>query len=125
MEEKRSYPRFSTDITCIFKYYEGNPEEIDLNKDPFETGSGTILDISQGGVFIISDELVAVSMPVIIECQIGKKGHSIEGKVVRTGYIAENPSEVAQRFAERNVKGSTYIAVDFIKPLEWLDSTQL
>jgi hypothetical protein len=124
MDEKRNYPRFAAEIKAEYIYFEGNPETIDISRDKGIKGYGVIMDISQGGVFIISDEHVAVTMPVITSFTLGKQNYEIPGKVVRTGLIVDNPSELAQRFALSKVPGSIYIAIEFTSPMGELDITK-
>jgi hypothetical protein len=125
MTEKRTYPRFESKIKCTFDYYEGDPETIDMELEHPEQGKGYVMDISKGGVFIISDERVAVSMPVKVSFSIGKARFNPRGVIVRTGLLENNPSEIARRFSRYSAKGETYIAVEFSEPLEDFDTNKL
>ncbi len=125
MTEKRTYPRYESKLKCTFEYYEGDPEAIDMELEYPEQGKGYIMDISRGGVFIISDERVAVSMPVRLSFSIGKSKFTPMGVIVRTGLLENNPSEIARRFSRYSAKGQTYIAVEFNDPLEEFDSGKL
>jgi len=118
MNEKRKFPRQPCDIKTKFEYFKGNPDEIDTDLDFPEKAKGTILDISQGGVFIISDELVGISVPIILYFKTNKQKVNIKGKIVRTGLLENNPSEIAQKFSKFSAKGKVYIGIEFNKLLD-------
>ncbi|MFC1668779.1 PilZ domain-containing protein [Spirochaetota bacterium] len=117
MTEKRKYSRYSCDIKTKFDYYEGNPEIIDPDKDTPEKCKGFILDISRGGVFIISKKRVAIGMPVRVKFSTKKNKYNVLGSIVRTGLLENNPSKIAQKFVKFISKGDSYIAVEFEKTI--------
>ena len=116
--EKRKYNRYRCKIKAKFNYYVGDPDEIDYDITVPSNGTGTICDISQGGIFIISRERVTVGMPAQIFFKIKKNKHSVLGKIIRTGLLKNNPSEVAQMFARLNASGDSYIVIEFKEPIQ-------
>ena len=117
MTEKRKYPRYNCEFKTKFDYYEGNPEKIDTDKDTPQKCKGHILDISQGGVFIVSVTRVAIGMPLRIKFSTKKNKYNVMGFIVRTGLLENNPSKIAQKFAKFSSKGDSYIAVEFDKTI--------
>ncbi len=120
MSEKRKYPRYPCKLKGDFEYYEGDPNEIDSEDAIPIKGKGFILDISKGGLFIVSNSRVGINQPIKIKFSKGNKDYNPTGAIVRTGLLKNNPSEVAKKFAKQKVKGDSYIAVEFNEPLEEL-----
>lgn len=118
MNEKRKYPRERCEITVKFKFFEGNPEEINIETSTPVKGKGVMLDISRGGTFIVSSSRVSIDIPIKVSFKTKKKKYDIDGQIVRTGLLQNNPSEIVQRFADVKVKGDAYIAVQFNVPLD-------
>lgn len=118
MNEKRQYPRTECNIKVSFTFFEGDPDELDTQTAKSATGKGIIMDISKGGVFIVSNSRVSVNMPINLNFSSKTKKINIDGFIVRTGLLKNNPSEVAQKFAGKKAKGDAYIAVKFNKPLD-------
>ena len=118
MSEKRKYKRYACKIKTTFDFYEGNPDEVDVVTDVPSKGKGLILDLSQGGVFIISDDRVPVHMPIRVFFSTKKGDHEIMGSIVRTGLLEFNPTEVAQKFARFSAKGEVYIAIQFDEEID-------
>jgi hypothetical protein len=112
MNEKRKFQRYACNIPVKFSYYEGNPDELDLESAAAIKGKGVIMDISKSGTFIVSNSRVSIDMPINLVFSLDNK-KNIKGNIVRTGLIQNNPSEVAQRYAGKKVKGDAYIAVKF------------
>ncbi len=125
MNEKREYPRHKCKIDVEFEFHEGDPNEIDVETDTPKKGKGIIVDLSKGGLFIISNSRVCVDMPVKINFQTKVKQNDINGTIIRTGLRKNNPSEVAQKIKNLKVKGDAYIAVRFDNPLEDIDEKVL
>ena len=123
--DKRKHTRYACSIKVKFDYYVGNPDDIDINSVKPDKGKGVIIDISQGGVFIASDTKVPAGMPVVIDFTLGKKKMEIQGHIVRTGLLKNNPSEIAKKFAQFSSKGDSYIAVEFIEPIAEINSSEL
>lgn len=118
MNEKRQYPRKECNFKVNFTFYEGDPDEVDTSIAKSADGKGTILDISKGGVFIVSNSRVSINMPISLTFSSKSEKLNIDGLIVRTGLLQNNPSEIAQKFAAKKVKGDAYIAVKFNNPLE-------
>ena len=124
-DDKRKYTRYSCSIKTEFNFYEGNPDEIDTDTEISRKGKGVIIDISCGGVFIISNSRVSPGLPIILKFQVKKEKLAVNGRIVRTGLLKNNPSEVARKFSKFSSKGNNYIAVEFDKPLENYDFSTL
>ncbi len=125
MDDKRQYPRFSCKIKTDFEYYEGDPDELDTTVSIPLKAKGVIMDISRGGLFLVSNSRVGINVPVILRFRTKKQQYDLKGFVVRTGLVKNNPSEIARRISTLQVKGDSYIAVQFDTPLSELDSRDL
>jgi hypothetical protein len=117
MSDKRKYPRYSCKIKAEMEIYESNPDEKDAENTVPVIGKGFILDISRGGFFLISNERVSVKAIIKAKYKIKKTETNSIGKVVRTGLLANNPSELAQKFAQFSSHGDSYIAVELKEPM--------
>ena len=117
MTEKRKYPRYSCTLKVNYEYFEGDPEKEDDDISVPNKGRGFIYDISQGGVFIVSNDRVTVNQLIKLAFSTKKKDFSIDCRIARTGIIKNNPSEIAQRMAGHTKKGDSYIACEFITPI--------
>lgn len=115
--DKRKHTRYTCTIKTAFKYYTGNPEEFDISKSIPEKGKGIIIDISCGGALIASESRVTTAMPIILTFKMNKENYTIQGRIVRTGLLKNNPSEIAQKFRLFSSKGDLYIAVEFNEPI--------
>ena len=113
MTEKRFYKRFDCKIKLKFEYYVGNPDTIKVETEIAHKGKGLILDISQGGVFIITNEKVQINMPINLSFSFKKEKYSLSGKIIRTGNAHNNPSDVLKKFSLKLLKKDNYIAVRF------------
>lgn len=118
MNEKRKFPRQSCKLQVNFEFYEGDPDELDIQSADAVKGKGIIMDISKGGAFIVSNSRVSINMPINLYFSSKNGKYELEGIIVRTGLIENNPSEVAQHYARKKVKGDAYIAVKFYMPLK-------
>lgn len=125
MSDKRKYQRFACNLKSDFEYFEGNPDEIDINTTVPIRGKGTILDISKGGVFLVSNARVGVALPIRLKFTTKKKNYELKGTIVRTGLVKNNPSEIVKKYAAMDVKGDSYIAVEFDEILESFDGSEL
>ncbi len=125
MNEKRKYQRFSCSLKVDFDYYEGNPDEIDPETAVPIKGKGTILDINRGGVFLVSNSRVGVALPIRIKFFTKKQAYDLEGTIIRTGLVKNNPSEIVKKYASLDVKGDSYIAVEFSQLLENISPLEL
>ena len=125
MNEKRQYPRHSCHMKVRFSFYEGDPDEIDLRRAVPKKGSGVILDISRGGLFIATDAKVSVNLPVEVEFRSRIELFSLMGSIVRTGLIQNNPSDVVKKYSKMRIRYSSYMAVQFSQPLDFIDEEDL
>jgi len=125
MSEQRKYPRYSCNIKVNFEFFEGDPETIDTETAAPSPGDGFILDMSKGGLFIVSNTRVGINQPIRLEFSTKTEKYHLEGTIVRTGLLKHNPSEVARRFAKKKVKGDSYIAIEFTTPLDELSEKDL
>ena len=123
--DKRKFARYSCSIKTDFEFYEGDPDTIDIETQVSEKGKGLIIDISCGGIFLISNSRVSPGLPIIMKFTLNKEKLVLHGKIVRTGLLKNNPTEVAQKFAKFASKGDNYIAVEFDTPLTKFDYTTL
>lgn len=125
MSEQRKYPRYPCNIKVHFEFFEGDPETIDTETAVPSSGDGYILDMSKGGLFIVSNARVGINQPIRLEFSTKREKYNLEGTIVRTGLLKHNPSEVAKRFAKKKVKGDSYIAIEFTTPLDELSDKDL
>ncbi len=123
--DKRKHTRYSCSIKADFEFFEGDPDTIDVETQVSEKGKGLIIDISCGGVFLISNSRVSPGLPIIMKFVLNKEKMMINGRIVRTGLLKNNPTEVAQKFSKFASKGDNYIAVEFDTPLNNFDCTTL
>jgi hypothetical protein len=121
MVEKRRYPRHTCKLKTKFSFYEGNPEEIDLEITVPSNAKGVICDISQGGVLVITSARVAAGVPSLTNFKIKKKKFAVHGHIVRTGVLKNNPTEVAQKMARFSSYGDSYLAIEFKEPIEFTE----
>jgi len=119
MPEKRKFPRYNCKVKTKFEFYEGNPDDFDAQKSKFKKGKGLILDISNGGIFIVTDEKVSIGLPIKASFGLEKEKYSINGTIVRTGLLKNNPSELAKKFAEASTNKDAYIAMEFNEPVDF------
>lgn len=113
MTEKRQHQRKECNIKVKFDYFEGDPEKVTTTQKPTLKSKGYILNISVSGAFMVCNCRVSVQMPVKMYCKINKTKLELTGVIVRTGMIQNNPSEVAQRYAAKKLKGDSYVAIRF------------
>lgn len=121
MDELRKYPRHNCNISVNFEFHEGNPDDIDLEKNIPVKSKGRIMDWSRGGMLIVSKARVSVGLPIYLYFKSKSKKNKLNGIIVRTGLILNNPSEVAQRMKVEKVKGDAYIGIKFYNLVEDLD----
>ncbi len=118
MVEKRRFPRFACKLKTKFNFYEGNPETIDYDITIPSKGKGVICDISQGGALLITSSRVGAGVPTMVEFKTKKSKHAVHGRIVRTGLLKNNPTEVAQKMSKFTSFGDSYIAIEFKEPIE-------
>ena len=117
MSDKRKYPRYSCNIKADIEIYEQTPDDADIELTVPVKGKGFILDISKGGFFLISNERVSVKATIKVKYKIKKTVTNSAGKVVRTGLLVNNPSELAKKFEQLSSHGDSYIAVELNEPM--------
>ena len=120
MNEKRKNVRQKCNIKAQFKYFEMAGEKIFSLKEAKEKtkakkGKGTILDISQSGLAIITNSRLTINTPLVVIFKMKRRAHEIAGRVVRTGFLQNNPSEIAKKFLNFSSSADIYIAVQFEK----------
>jgi len=125
MNEKRIHQRFPCNLKVDFDYFEGNPDDIDTETTVPIKGKGTILDLSKGGVFLVTNTRVGVALPIRLKFSTKKQPYSILGTIIRTGLVKNNPSEIVKKYASRDVKGDSYIAVEFDQLIENINTSEL
>lgn len=113
MNEKREFPRYACNLSVKFSFYEGNPDELDTETAKQVKDKGIIIDISKSGVFLVSNSRVNINMPINLVFTFNKDKININGLIVRTGLMKNNPSELAKKYSGKKVKGDAYIAVKF------------
>ena len=118
MIEKRRFPRYQCKLKTKFNFYEGNPEEIDYEITVPTRDKGVICDISKGGALLITSARVAPGLPTLLNFKTKKQKLAVHGRIVRTGLLKNNPTEVAQRMAQYASFGDAYVAVEFKEPIE-------
>ncbi len=118
MVEKRRFPRYPCKLKTKFNYYEGNPDEIDYEITVPAKDKGVICDISQGGALLITSARVAPGVPTLLNFKTGKQKLAVHGRIVRTGLLKNNPTEVAQKMSKFASFGDAYIAVEFKEPIQ-------
>ena len=118
MVEKRRFPRYQCKLKTKFNYYEGDPDEIDYEITVPSKDKGVICDISQGGALIVTSARVAPGVPALLNFKTKKQKMAVHGRIVRTGLLKNNPTEVAQKMAKFASFGDTYIAIEFKEPIE-------
>ena len=125
MSEKRQYQRLSCNIKADFEYYDGDPDTIDIESMVAIKGKGIILDISRGGLFLVTNARVGVAVPVRVLFSTKNKSLDIRGTIIRTGLVKNNPSEIVKKYASREVKGDSYIAMEFDQLQEAFNPSEL
>ncbi len=125
MDDKRRYRRFPCSIKVDFEYFEGEPGEIDTATAIPIKGKGIILDISVGGLFLVSNSRVGVNLPIKLRFNSKSRAYNLEGTIVRTGLVKNNPSEIARRLAALHVKGDSYIAIQFNNLIDEIKESDL
>ena len=113
MNDKRQFTRYECKLPMDFDFFEGNPDEINTKTSVPLKGKAFMLDISKGGVFLVTNARVGVNIPIILHFEIKKKKYDVDGHIIRTGLLKNNPSDIVKRYANAKVKGDSYIAVQF------------
>lgn len=118
IEEKRAHHRYDCSIKVDFYYFEGNPDQFDRKTATPLKGRGFILDISASGAFIVTNTRLPIFAPVVILKNDTTIFADISGKIVRTGLLQNNPSELARKYSSNDTKGDSYLAINFDQLLD-------
>jgi hypothetical protein len=113
MTEKRKYERHQCFEKIEYEYWEGNPDTIDTELTVPRRGGGHMLDISQGGAFVVTNDRLGINMPIKLHIPAGRGRRELMGSIVRTGLLKNNPSEIAMKYAAVKVKEDAYLAIRF------------
>jgi len=124
MNEKRMYPRYACRMKVRFHFFEGDPDVVKINDATSTKGTGTVLDISRGGMFIATNNRVSVNIPISLRFRSRHEVFSVNGTIIRTGLLANNPSGTARKFGLLRAKKDFFIAVRFSQLLENFDESE-
>jgi len=125
MNEKRRHVRYKCKIKAQFKYFETGNEENSLEKTKVKKGKGTILDISQNGFLIITNSKLNINIPIVTTFKMKKTPYEVKGRIIRTGFLENNPSEVAKKFLNFSNSANIYIAVQFEDLIDQIEDGDL
>jgi len=117
MTDNRKFIRYRCKIKTNFQYYTGDPDKINIEVSVPCKGKGLILDISEGGLFFVTNERLTIESIINIFFAVKKNKFNLTGKVIRTGFIKNNPSKITKRFSMFSSKGKFYVAVQFDSPI--------
>ncbi len=122
MIERREHNRHEADITLEYEYYTAMGDENYSTAFKPERASARILNISLGGLFMLSDVLLRASMPVAMFFK-RRDEHDREnivlitnGTVLRAGHVGDD-SVIKERYGIEDNEESYYSVVKFYSPL--------
>lgn len=108
--DKREFPRYEKDLTMGYAY----PDKKSESDHP-----GRILNISLGGVYMLSGTILEKDTPVTLRFTINKDGDlkklTTTGSVLRSGKLIDNP-DMAEKYNIRNLEGECFAVVKFEAP---------
>ena len=114
MNEKRKHARQQCNLKANFRYFEIDDDKVSfIDEEQGKKGKGNILDISRSGLLITTNAKLSINIPLIVSFKIKKNAYKAKGRVVRTGFWENNPSEIAKRFLPFSNSTDIYIAVEF------------
>ena len=128
MNEKRKHIRYKCELKAKFQYFETvetDEEENSSEKVNAQKGKGTILDISQNGLLIATNSKLGINIPITVAFKTKKRAYDVKGRVVRIGFLENNPSEVAKKFLDFSNLAEVYIAVQFDELLDQFEDGEL
>ena len=67
---------------------------------------------------MITSSRVGAGVPTMLKFKTKKSKLAVHGRIVRTGILKHNPTEVAQKMAKFASFGDAYIAIEFKEPIE-------
>ena len=119
------YPRYSCRMKVRFHFFEGDPDIVDVHEASSTKGKGTVLDISRGGMFIATNNRVSVNIPISLQFRSRREVFSVNGTIIRTGLLSNNPSGTARKFGLLRSKKDYFIAIRFSQLLENFDASEI
>jgi len=125
MTDKRKFTRYPCKIKTKFEYYEGDPEKIEIGKTIPKKGKGSIMDISKGGLFVVTDNNLSAGNPIKINFSTKKNKYNINSKIIRVGLLKNNPSEIAVKLSRVSDKEEHYLAIEFNVPLTKISEDEI
>lgn len=106
--EKREFPRFDKELDAA--YSTGNAKAL----------RGKILNISLGGVYMLTEDPIRTQMPVSLTFTVKQNGDAssinAEGMVLRSGYMAEEPA-MAAKYNIKSPAETSFAVIRFVKPV--------
>jgi c-di-GMP-binding flagellar brake protein YcgR len=110
MSERRQYPRFDKDLTIEYSYRNSQGEH---------TTSGRLLNISLGGLFMVSGAMVEKDSQLKLHFHLLKDGKEInlvtDGTILRSGPV-EQEDEMMKRYGVGSEFGAYFAVVKFLEP---------
>ena len=126
MSEKRKHARHQCNLRAKFRYFEIDDDKVYfLDEEEGKKGKGTILDISRSGLLITTNSKLSINIPLIVTFKFKRDAHKIKGRVVRTGFWENNPSEIAKKFLSFSNSADIYIAVQFEQLIDQFEDGDL
>ena len=108
--DKREFPRYEKDLTMGYAY----PDKIADSHLP-----GRILNISLGGVYMLSGSILEKNTPITMTFTINNNGDiknlTTTGSVLRSGNLNDNP-EMISKYNITNPGGDCFAVVKFEAP---------
>ncbi len=109
--DKREYPRFDKDLQIEYALQQ---------KNYFPDTRGRILNISLGGVYMLSGSLIEKDTSITLTFTIQKDGRvstlSTEGSVLRSGNVSDEP-EMMAKYNIETPEGPCFAVVKFETPV--------
>ncbi len=124
MDEKRQFPRYYCRLKTRAEIVHRIKTE-NFVSEKKEKLKGWILDISRGGVFIVSDASASINRVITISFKTNNMTFDKKGIVVRTGLMNDNPVEVLDKFKNAKLKEKYYLAVQFDEAIQDIDEDDI
>jgi len=110
MSERRQYPRYNKDLTIDYSYRDSKGKH---------SARGRLLNVSLGGLFMVSNNLVEKDSPLTMNFHLLKDGAEIDlatdGTILRSGPV-EQEAEMMQRYGLGSESGKFFAVVKFVEP---------
>ena len=114
MNEKRVFARYRTDLLVEFEH---------LGKDETIKGKGKIVNMSLGGLYMISSNKVNQDKPVNLCFKLksdtegsGKEIYKNAGSIIRSGLLQDEKNELKLKYSVTEESEKFYMAVKFNEP---------